>query len=73
MVKHRYSGTNPLIKTIKKDKHLKEIYFKIKDNLPEWLDDKIICIDPIFITQSNNHQELLMLIMIFLSIDEVLI
>lgn len=51
-----------LIKIIKTDESLKDIYFKIKDNLPEWLDDKINSTNPIFITWCNDNQELLMLI-----------
>lgn len=60
-----------LRKIIKTDERIKKIYFKIKDNLPEWLDDKITYNNPVFITWCNDNQELLMLIINnFLVINE---
>lgn len=71
MARRSYCYKHSLTKIIQTDERLKSIYFQIKDNLPEWLNDKITCTHPIFITWCNHNQELLMLIINnFLTINE---
>lgn len=57
-------STFSLKKRIQADKQIRDIYFRVRDNLPQWLDNsKITSNHTIFIVWCHNYQDILLLIM----------